>query len=82
MADGSGWGLVAAIMGAMVLVTAVGSIVAFRIVYEESDADCKVNGEHDERDSSCREICKTGPAWFVWGEAEFCYWDDNETRSS
>jgi hypothetical protein len=67
---------------ALVLVL-VGMAVAGVIGKEYNDSDCRVREEplgrnHDERPAECREICKDGPAWFIWGHHDFCYWDDGE----
>lgn len=40
------------------------------------DSDCTTQSPVDERGPGCREICTTGPAWYIWGTRQNCYWDD------
>lgn len=63
--------------GALILSVPFGWIsVSFLDETPADDSDCLVQSSVDERGPGCREICTTGPSWYIWGTRQNCYWDD------
>ena len=75
-------GIAFALSGTALFLLFLGTGVAGVIGTQHDDSDCRghtyLRGDHDERPAGCREICKDGPSWFIWGHHDFCYWDDDE----